>query len=269
MHRFVTISISHYCEKVRWALDWAGEPYVESAHLPLLHWASSFGAGAGRTVPVLVADDGEVLGDSTDILRWLDRRQPELGLYGDTAEKRQEIEALEDLFDEKLGPATRRWGYYHLLPHKELTLAYASQWVPSSEVWALRASFPLVRALLRRGLGIDAAGAARSKERIDAVMQQVSQLLADGRPFLAGERISAADLTFAALASPLLQPPEHPLPFPPLPQLPEVMRRDVELARATPAGEFGLRLYRERGQVHPLSPLRLSRHPRAHAVPQT
>jgi glutathione S-transferase len=31
-------------------------------------------------VPVLVTDDGEVLGDSTDILKWLDRRQPELGL---------------------------------------------------------------------------------------------------------------------------------------------------------------------------------------------
>lgn len=251
MHRLISISISHYCEKVRWAMDLAGEPYRESAHLPLLHWAYSVGAGAGRTVPVLQTEDGELLSDSTAILQWLDRRAPRLGLYGQTPEQRGEIEALEELFDEKLGPATRRWGYYHLLPNKAQTLAYAAQGVPRGEVLAMQAGFSLARRLMRRGMAINAAGAERSLQRAMATLAHVSELLRDGRPFLVGEQLSAADLTFAALASPLLQPAEHPLPFPPLAELPAAMRADVEAARATPAGAFGLRLYRDLRRPRP------------------
>ena len=38
----ITIPISHYCEKARWALDRARQPYVEVRHLPLFHWAHRF-----------------------------------------------------------------------------------------------------------------------------------------------------------------------------------------------------------------------------------
>lgn len=245
MHRLITISVSHYCEKVRWAMELAGEPYQESAHLPLLHWAYSLTAGAGRTVPALETDDGQVLGDSTDILLWLDRRHPLLGLYGGSPEQRQEIAALEDLLDDKLGPATRRWGYFHLLPDKALTLRYAAQGVPHAEVLILQATFPVVRRMLRRGLGVDAVRTERSVRKMREILAQLSEKLSDGRPFLMGDRLTAADLTFAALASPLLQPPEHPLPFPPLDQLPLAMRAEVEAARATVAGQHAMRLYRE------------------------
>ena len=33
----VTIPISHFCEKARWALDRAGVAYEEQRHLPALH----------------------------------------------------------------------------------------------------------------------------------------------------------------------------------------------------------------------------------------
>ncbi len=254
MHRLITIAISHYCEKVRWAMELAGEPYQESAHLPLLHWGYSLTAGAGRTVPALVTKEGEVLGDSTDILLWLDRRHPQLGLYGSDDAQRQEIAALEDLLDEKLGPATRRWGYFHLLPDKALTLRYASQGVPPTELLIMKASFPLARRLLRRGLGIDAAGTERSVVRMREILALLSEKLSDGRLFLAGNQLTTADLTFAALASPLLQPPEHPLPFPPLDQLPGAMRAEVEAARATLAGQHGLKLYREHRRKAPAQP---------------
>lgn len=251
MHRLISISISHYCEKVRWALELAGEPYEESAHLPLVHWAYSLSAGAGRTVPALVTEDGQVLGDSTDILLWIDRRHPQLGLYGSGEAERQEIAALEDLLDEKLGPATRRWGYFHLLPNRALTVGYASQGVPPAEPLILKATFPLVRRLLRRGLGIDAVRTERSVLRMREILAQLSEKLSDGRPFLMGSRLTAADITLASLASPLLQPPEHPLPFPPLEQLPPAMQAEVQAARATPAGQHVLRLYRECRKVDP------------------
>ena len=52
-HRLITIAISHYCEKARWALDRAGITYVESAHVPLAHLVFTKAAG-GSSTPILV-----------------------------------------------------------------------------------------------------------------------------------------------------------------------------------------------------------------------
>ena len=35
-NRLITIPISHYCEKARWALEWSQIPYVEEKHLQVL-----------------------------------------------------------------------------------------------------------------------------------------------------------------------------------------------------------------------------------------
>lgn len=35
--RLITLPISHYCEKVRWALDRQGIAYREEAHAPIFH----------------------------------------------------------------------------------------------------------------------------------------------------------------------------------------------------------------------------------------
>ena len=67
----------------------------------------------------------------------------------------------------------------------------------------------------------------------------------DGRQYLLGDRVSAIDLTFAALAAPLLQPPEHHVPPSPIDVVPPQIQADIRACRATLAGEFGLRLYRE------------------------
>ena len=54
----ITIPISHYCEKARWALDRAGIGYRERAHLQLIHRIAARRAGGGTTVPVLICADG-------------------------------------------------------------------------------------------------------------------------------------------------------------------------------------------------------------------
>ena len=104
----------------------------------------------------------------------------------------------------------------------------------------------LVEARYRRGwagaFDITPETTARSRERVDMVFDEVGSRLADGRPFLVGERFSAADLTFAALAAPVLLPPECPA-YPPVADMPVAMRNDVERWRATAAGRFGLAMY--------------------------
>ena len=242
----ITIPFSHYCDKARWALDRAGVAFDEVGHLPLLHFLPVRRAGGRRTVPVLVTEDG-VLDDSPDIVRWVDRRAPpERRLLGDGPAEEREITELERLFDTKLGPDTRRWAYFHILPRREVLLRLCDD--PRVSRWerlAFPALYPVARALMTKAMNINAASAQRSVERIDAAFERVGALLADGRPFLAGARLNAADLTFATLAAPLVMPPEQRCPYPALEELPPEAADQIKGWRAHPAGEYALRLYRE------------------------
>ena len=76
------IKVSHYNEKVRWALDHKGVTYKRRAPPPPSHMAVSLVLTRGRekTFPVLTLD-GESIGDSTAIIAALERRFPEPPLY--------------------------------------------------------------------------------------------------------------------------------------------------------------------------------------------
>jgi len=236
----ITIPFSHYCEKARWALERCGIAYREDGHLPLFHWLAVRRAGAKRTVPVLA--DGELLlTDSTDIIAWADARRPGTLLPVDP-EARAAALALEDDFDRQLGPATRRWAYFHALPRKDLD----DQIVHGTPRWqaiALKLSRPLAVRMLSRGLRIDAAGAERSRTKIEETFTRVAELLSDGRRYLVGDRFTVADLTFAALAGPVVAPRERPFGVPALDDLTDDARAQVEAWRASPAGRFALKVY--------------------------
>jgi glutathione S-transferase len=243
--RLITIPFSHFCEKARWALDRAGVLYVEEPHAPLVHYPFTLLRGGGRTVPVLVARDG-VFADSTDILRYVDRLAGDgTRLYPDDPAARLDVEALEDRFDRELGPQARLWGYHQLLPHRELALRMVRSDLPAAEAAVLPLVFPFARAFIRRGLGISDERAARALARVERVFDEVEARLNGGRPFLVGDRLSAADITFAALSVPVLAPPEARLSLDETSGLPESMVETVRRLRARPAGVFALRMYRD------------------------
>jgi glutathione S-transferase len=244
MLRLITIPISHYCEKARWALQRAGVPYKEERHVQGIHRIVARRAGGGQTVPVLVTPDG-VLSESEDILRWADTKlPPERHLFpeGDT-----EVEALSRRFDARLGPRGRRFMYMKMLGHAELTQRYNNQGVPRWEDRATRAGWPLAVRFLNAALGIRPGVEVQDEAIVWEDMDFAAELLADGRPHLRGDRFTAADLTFAALAAPLIVPPVYGVELPQPDVLPPEMRKLVDRARAHPAGRYALRLYAERG----------------------
>lgn len=237
----VTISFSHYCEKARWALDRAGVPYREEAHAPLLHlWGTK--RRGGSSTPLLKLEDGRVLRESSDIVKHCEAQTPG-SLYPDDAGQRAEIDALIARFDDELGPAARRIVYYELFSKREPMAPL----IRDSTTGFTRAIAPLLGKLLPpligRGLKIDAAGVARSKAKLDPLLDHVDALLADGRRFLVGDRFTAADLTFASLYSPIVVPPEQPITS--KTELPPSLIRLRDEALRRPAGQFAARLYRD------------------------
>jgi glutathione S-transferase len=238
--RLITIPISHYCEKARWALDRAGLSYREERHVQGVHQVAARRAGGGMTVPVLVASDG-VLGESELILEWVDQRlAPELRLF--PVEGRDEVLRLCRRFDAELGPRGRRLMYAHMLAQRDLALRFNNRGVPRWEDLALRRGWPLMSGFVKRGLGIRPGVEAEDERVVWREFDFVAGALADGRPYLCGDAFSAADLGFAALAAPLVVPPDYGVPLPQPEMLPPAMAALVRRAREHPAGAFALKL---------------------------
>jgi glutathione S-transferase len=266
-HRLITIPISHFCEKARWALDRAGIPYSEERHLQGIHIAYARRAGGGRTVPVLVSAGGEVLPESRMIVRWVDGHlDGGERLYPDGAEG-AEAARIEAWLDAGLGPDGRLWMYELTLPViGELTpwiVDGTPRWERSALRWGRRAVDPFIR----RYLGVSAENAAAARMRVATVFDEVAGMLRDGRPYLCGDRFTTADLTFAALSGAVLVPEAYGSPLPPLDALPARMADEVKRLRDHEAGAFAARLYAEHrhrvvqpaptvGRAKPLRPFR-------------
>jgi glutathione S-transferase len=249
--RLITIPLSHYCEKARWGLDRVVLPYREEPHVPLLHRFVT-ARNDGGTVPMLVHGDTRLV-DSTEILVHADADRGGGLLYPRDPELRREVDALEERFDTELGPHTRRWAYAHLLQESGLLRQLWSHGAPRLEASLLPVLVPIARGLVRMGYRISPESGQRSLERVRGVFRDVDQRLYDGRRFLVGERFTAADLTFAALAAPVLFPEGCRAAAPALDAVPDKMREDILIMRNSEAGRFAMRLFlQERGTRAPL-----------------
>jgi glutathione S-transferase len=250
----VTIPFSHFCEKARWSLDAAGVSYREEGHVPALHRRAVRRPQGRTSVPILVLDDGSVLGDSPIIVRFADAQAPDhRKLLPSDGTARDEALSLEHRFDVDLAPHIRRFAYFHLLPSRALTLRVFERRTPRFEQVVAGALFPALRGLMRRFMSIDQPHALESRDRIRRVFDDVGARIADRR-YLLGDRFGALDITFAAFAAPMLMPSEHPVvPDGLLELFPPAFVEEVAALRETPAGRFALRLYRDHRRDSPVA----------------
>ena len=244
-YELITIPISHYCEKARWALERAGIPYRERAHLQIIHWGPVRRAGGRWTAPVLVCPDGTALPDSADIVEYAATRAPAgRELFPADPAAAAEIRALQRDFDARLGPHARRWMYHAMRGQRDLAQKYGLTGVPAWERRAFSLGYPVVTRVIDRYLDITPASAMASLRETRAVFDAVAQRLGDGRRHLLGDGFTAADLTFAALAAAVLMPPEYGVPLPQPAELPAAMAATVRELRDHPAGAYALELFR-------------------------
>ena len=151
------------------------------------------------------------------------------------------------LFNTRLGTATAVFGYYHLLPHRNIMIQPLSGGAPQFEVMVLRRTYPVFAGLLRLLLRLSGAHAKEALAEIRKVMQIVDDRLTDGRRYLTGERFSLSDMAFAVAAAPVVFPDNYGNgdTFPPLSKTPSKLQTVVKEMREHPSGQLALRIYRE------------------------
>jgi glutathione S-transferase len=207
------IPVSHYNEKARWALDYKRVEHERHSPPPPSHMAVALWLtrGSGKTFPVLQMD-GEVYGDSSEIIAALERAYPEPALYPEDLDERRKALEIEDFFDEEVAPHVRLLVWHEAIKDREAWGRFASSTLPSPlRAGGQRLAGAMGSSFVRLRYGVaDPDAASEARDRVAAGMARIDAELEDGGDYLAGDAFSVADLTAAAIMYPMVMPPEGP-----------------------------------------------------------
>ena len=167
----------------------------------------------GYNVPRLLFRTGAVrssIGNSAEILRYLWGRyaaeMPDQAGFLEPTAERLELEKRID----RCGVDLQVWIYHHVLDHPGLTKRAWGCEDPAIPAWqriVLKALYPLQSFLIRKAFRISPARHAKAVEHLDALMDDVEQLLEDGRgSILGGDAANFTDYAYAAIMGLWLQP---------------------------------------------------------------
>lgn len=195
-------STSHYCRKARLALGYKKISYQVSNLTPGLHILKLKPLTGLTTVPVLLPQQTglvEAVADSTNIFKFLENYCPKPALFLPNKAQQSEANMLEDWLDESIGTATR-FVYYHFRAREGKSI--------DSTVFS-----QVLIQVVQKQYGITDATVELAKQRIEIAVAELSRRW-DQSKYLVGELLSVADLTAAALLSPLALIPTYQQQYP-------------------------------------------------------
>jgi glutathione S-transferase len=205
---------SHFVEKVRWALDYKGLPWTAVDVEPfskreMRHLAARRSLETGvqtHTVPTIHdASNGAVVGESSQILQYLERTYPTPALYPADPAQREEVSKWMLWLDSTLGLAARRLAYTQVAV--ECPGYLGELFVPhivrpgAARTLKGRLAGTIIAGVLARRFRF-------SHNRADGVFELLEQCLLFAarrlreQRFLVGNQFTAADITLAALLRP-------------------------------------------------------------------
>jgi glutathione S-transferase len=234
------IPLSHFNEKVRWALDFKNIPHRREC-VGADYLFKAWRATGHGTLPILFLN-GQPIRDSTAIIAELERRYGEPALYPKDERQRRHALELEDYFDDKLGPSVRAAIISPLFQENpDLALRVLTTGMPDAAYRNLRRLRRVFPAFYRFRHKIKAQRLQQDRADVANALDRISHELKPSG-YLVGEAFSVADLTAAALLGALLQPPE--LQYPLAVTLPDSLRQYREDLARHPAAQWTLEMYR-------------------------
>jgi len=206
-------AISHFCEKARWALAYKNLEYVKKNLLPGPHLAQTKRMGTDISATPILNHDGNLIQGSGHIISHLDQHFPERPLTPVNPELKAQCLEWENYLDQEVGVQVRRYCYHYLLQYPSMVIPLYTQGGPWYGTLLYKLIFPKLRAKMRQAMKINETTAGQSKRRFEAAIERINNRL-QGHVFLVGEQFTRADLTAAALFSPLVQPHQFGLRWP-------------------------------------------------------
>ncbi len=203
-------AISHYCEKARWALDYLGVDYQLKYLAPGPHIKFARAQGVADTSLPILVDGKFALQGSAQIIDWaqLQGSDSERNLI---AEDDQVCREIEQRLDKVCGVHVRRYYYADaLVTQPETVKPMFARYLPWHQRLVLHFAWKEICRRMIRGMDLGAEQGLESRKIVEAELDWLDGLLADGRQYLLGDHFSRADLSAAALLSPLAMPAEHP-----------------------------------------------------------
>ncbi|WP_273425584.1 glutathione S-transferase family protein [Marinobacter sp.] len=207
-------AISHYCEKIRWALDYKGLNYEDVPLLPGQHIKTVQQLTGGKCTSVPVLDhDGHCTQGSAQILDYLDETFPERALTPADPEQREQALAWERRLDEEAGPAVRCYAYHHFLQRPKVVVPMLAAGTPFYNRILLSLAFSRVDETMRKWMKINEKTSRQSRQVMETLLTDLAEAYR-AKPYLVGDSFSRADLSAAAIFAPMFQPAEYPVPWP-------------------------------------------------------
>ena len=234
------IPLSHFSEKVRWALDYKGIAHRRRVLGPAYLIRAWRATGQGK-LPVLWLD-GRAIADSTHIISALEERYPDPPLYPRDPAARQRALALEDDLDETLGPAVRAAIITPLFRQDpDIALRVLTTGMGERAYRTLRPLLRVFPSFYRFRHRISENNLERDRTIVVGALDCIERER-QNRAYLVGDAFSVADLTAAALLGVLLQPPE--IQYPLQVELPAYSKDYRDKLLRHPAAQWALGIYR-------------------------
>ena len=193
--RLYVVPASHPCAAVESALRVKGFEYKVTELPPGVHAAHQRIRFGKRTVPSLKADGTKVSG-SKEIMRWLERRQPEPALWPQDAAARAKVEEAERWGEEVLQPLGRRVIWWSLRKRPDAMPSFLANSKLPVPAWAARASGPLTAILEFRLNDVSGDAVRADTAALPSHLQRVAEWIDEG--VVGGETPNAADLQIGA-----------------------------------------------------------------------
>ncbi|HEY0759523.1 MAG TPA: cytochrome P450 [Acidisarcina sp.] len=243
-YQLTSVRISPFCELARWVLERQGIDYQESCHAPV--WNVPYTRAAGNTINVPVVQTPDANLQIGEFLTYIDARaRDDDKLFPSDPAERADAEVLVHSILTELALTIRLYAYANMLPNRQVTGPLMATRAPWWERAFIRFFYPVQARAMRKVLKITPESVEQARTLILSSFDNMSSRLTAGHTCLVGDKLSAADMVFAAGTAPITLPPEYGAPFPTFEESPAPMQMTVRAVQATPAGQMALRVYRE------------------------